>query len=121
MRFAPLALATALALVLAACSGGGASTTTSGSATSVTLTMTEFKFQPAQVDLAANSTGKLTFKNAGTVDHDFTFDKAGVKVTVKPGASADKEIAGLAAGSYDFFCSVAGHKESGMVGKLIVK
>lgn len=117
MRLASLALVPAL--VLAACSGGGAGATTG--AAPLSLTLTEFKYNPGQLQVAANTPAKLTIKNGGSVDHDFTFEKAGIAVSLKPGASADKELAALPAGTYDFFCSVPGHKEAGMVGKLIVK
>ena len=111
--------AMALALVLAACS-----TTSSGGAAggrAISITLTEFKFSPAQPEVPAGTPFTLTLKNAGAIDHDFVITKTDIKVLIKPGASAQQEIGALAAGTYEIICSIPGHKESGMVGKLIVK
>jgi uncharacterized cupredoxin-like copper-binding protein len=117
MRLASVAAAGGLALVLAACSGGG---TAAGATGSAAVTLSEFKYAPGDLQMKAGQPVQLTVKNAGSVEHDLTIDKLGLKVLVQAGQSADREIKALEAGTYEIYCSVAGHKEAGMKGKLIV-
>ena len=42
-------------------------------------------------------------------------------VAAEAGQKATLEFKPTQAGTYELFCSVAGHKEAGMVGKLIVE
>ncbi len=112
-----VALSALLAVIAAACapaaSGGGAG--------DFSITQSEFKFTPASIELPAGVPLHLKLKNAGTVEHDFAIEKAGVKVLVKPGATATRNIQELEPGVYEILCTVPGHKEAGMVGTLTVK
>ena len=92
MRLAAIAAVSGLALILAACSGGATAAPTAGS---VAITLSEFKFAPGDLELKAGQPLKLTVKNTGTVEHDFTIDKLGLKVVAKAGQSADREIQAL--------------------------
>ncbi len=112
------ALALLIASAVTACGGGGAA---SPSPVSVTLTATEFAFDPKTVNLPANTTATIVIKNAGTIEHDFTIDTPAVKIAAKVGATAEGQVGPLTAGTYDFYCSIPGHKEAGMVGTLEVK
>lgn len=82
-----------------------------------------FKFEPNEFEIAKGGTIKL--HNKGFLEHDFEVEewegkemeqyaKAGetVEVVVPDDAEVGK--------TYDFICTVAGHKEGGMVGKLTV-
>jgi uncharacterized cupredoxin-like copper-binding protein len=111
------ALGLALASVLGAC---GASASSSPS-NDLAITLSEFKFAPANPALTSGQPVRLSVKNVGSVEHDVTIAAANVHLVVKPGQTATKEIAPLAAGTYDIVCSVAGHREAGMVAKLTVK
>lgn len=42
-------------------------------------------------------------------------------IAVKPGGTSTLTFTPTEPGEYEFNCSVTGHKEAGMVGKLIVK
>jgi plastocyanin len=117
-----LALVVLAALALAACGGGAASSGSSATALNVTLTTTEFKYDPAVINATPGQTINLTVKNSGSIQHTFVFASANVKVTVDPGKSVTQTFtAPAAAGTYAFDCDIAGHKEAGMVGQLIVK
>ncbi len=112
------------AIALSACGGGATGGTASGSGSplNVTVTATEFKFDPATINAAPGQTINVTLKNTGSVDHTFVFAPANFKMTVAAGKSDTKSFtAPAAAGTYDFDCDIAGHKEAGMVGKLVVK
>lgn len=71
--------------------------------------------------LATAPAGPLTveFDNQSGVPHNLVIDGKGKTQTIPKGRSSFK--ATLAAGTYDFYCSVPGHREAGMVGKLTVK
>jgi uncharacterized cupredoxin-like copper-binding protein len=119
--FAAAALA---AMLLAACGGGGGGGggTTGGAALDVTETATEFKFDPATINAAPGQTINLTVKNAGTIQHTWVLPQANVKITIDPGKSVTQSFkAPTSPGTYQFECDVAGHKEAGMVGQLIVR
>ena len=115
------ALVALVALALAAC-GGGASSGGGAAALNVTITATEFKYDPAVINATPGQTISLTLKNTGSVQHSFVFANANVKLIVDPGKSGTQTFtAPTAAGTYTFECDIAGHKEAGMVGQLIVK
>ena len=115
-----LAVVALVTLALAAC-GGGAASSGSGTPLNVTVTTTEFKYDPAVINATAGQTINLTVKNIGSVQHSFVFASANVKVLVDPGKSVTQTFTAPAAGTYTFECDIAGHKEAGMVGQLIVK
>lgn len=111
----------ALGLLLAAC-GGSQSASSSG--TAIKVTMTDFKFDPSTIQTKAGSVD-FELVNSGSVAHDMVVVDSSGKVVarsalVQPKNSADFAIPNLAAGNYDFYCDVPGHKEAGMVGKLQV-
>ena len=107
-------------IALTAC-GGGASA--SGSTPlNVTVNATEFKYDPATINASPGQTINLTVKNIGTVQHTWVLPAANIKLTIDPGQSVQKTFTAPAtAGTYQYECDIAGHKEAGMVGQLIVK
>jgi uncharacterized cupredoxin-like copper-binding protein len=129
-----------LTFLLAACSGGAAS---SSGAQQFTVQVSEFSFQPAAIEVLVGQPVKLTLQNKGTVEHDWSIQKIPVidvketgqvghymgGSTGKPdlhmsalmGKSAELEFTPTRAGTYQIACTVAGHKEAGMVGTLVVK
>lgn len=118
-----LAAVALVAIALSACGGGAAGSSTGGSGpVNVTLTANEFKFDPATINAAPGQTINVTLTNKGSVDHTFVFAPANFKMTVAAGKSDTKSFtAPTAPGTYNFDCDIAGHKEAGMVGKLVVK
>ena len=66
---------------------------------------------------------RVTLKNEGTNQHDWVLDKMPNIRTelVNPGESDAVEFTIGTKGEYVFYCSVPGHQESGMEGKLIVE
>ena len=116
--FAAIAL---VALALAACGGGANTGSSNGTALNVTVNATEFKFDPATINATAGQTINLTVKNVGSVQHTFVLSAANVRLTIDPGKSATQTFTAPKAGTYQYECDIAGHKEAGMVGQLIVK
>jgi plastocyanin len=69
--------------------------------------------------------GKVTidFTNPAPLEHDVVVEEDGKELAASEVISEGKTsaTAELAAGTYTFFCSVPGHREAGMEGKLVVE
>jgi uncharacterized cupredoxin-like copper-binding protein len=85
----------------------------------VTLVTKEFYFEPDTVTVAAGSTEIVVDNSGGMVEHDFTLEELGVEIYAAPG-DTEREVVDLESGSYEFFCSIPGHREAGMEGTLTV-
>lgn len=140
---ARLSIALVAASMLAACGAtGGASSATQ----SLTVTTKEFAFAPAQLTVTSGQPVELTLQNTGAVEHDWSVREIGLAgnptatgetggghmtgdmhdapklhVAAGPGAQGRLTFIPSKAGTYEFLCTVAGHKEAGMVGTLMVK
>ncbi len=125
------------AVFLSACAG------TSKPATDITVEMTDFSYNPSSITIPAGQPVTLTLKNTGFVEHDFVIKEINVGMTAiesngseghahgtgaeydlhvstMPGDTSVLQFNVLEPGTYEFFCSVEGHKEAGMIGELIV-
>lgn len=124
--------------LLTACGG------TSQPSTEITLDAMDFSYSPASVTVPVGEPVVLTLKNSGSVEHDFVIEKIDVKsvlkkdsgsdahhmhgeemnfdlhISAQPGDTSVLEFTISESGTYTFFCSVAGHKEAGMLGQLVV-
>lgn len=120
MNLIRMAALAALAALIAGC-GGGATPKPSVNAVERTIGASEFEFAPKAIEASAGSAVKITIVNNGTLEHDFTIDALNLKVATPIGQTVSGTSGALAAGTYDFYCSVAGHKEAGMTGTLTVK
>ena len=89
-------------------------------ATNVNITASEFKFSPTSIQVPLGQKVTFTLNNTGTVEHDVTVQAAGFTLSAKAGETATGRSSFGKAGVFDFFCSIPGHKEAGMKGKLTV-
>ena len=53
--------------------------------------------------------------------HDFTIDDIDVHVAADGGETAEGGLRADEPGEYTFYCTVAGHREAGMEGTLVVE
>lgn len=137
-RLVAAAVLAAVGLTLGACGGGDDDKETAGGETKDSTTVTapsavggagskievtgkEFSFSPTTLTLIAGQPTLIVLKNTGSIEHDITVSDAGFKLTVAGGKSGDKELKIDKPGSYEFHCSVAGHKDAGMKGTLTVE
>ncbi len=126
-KYAVLVFVIVLVAALSVACGGGASSNNTGSgggsAVNVTVTGSEFKFDPSTINAAPGQTVNVTYKNAGSVQHTFVIKEANnFKLTADPGQTVTGSFtAPTTAGSYTYFCDVAGHEDAGMKGTLVVK
>ena len=98
--------------------GGGGS----GTVQKVAVTETEFKIALPKTSLQP-ATYEFDVKNDGQVGHDLVIDGPGVddeKTPVFDGGQSETLKVTLESGTYDFYCSVPGHKEAGMDVKVTV-
>jgi uncharacterized cupredoxin-like copper-binding protein len=103
--------------------GGASSTgqTTSSPAQKISVTESEFKIQLPKTTFTAG-TYMFAVSNAGKLPHDLTIMGAGGKEatpTIAPGGR-NSVTAHLTKGTYDFYCSIPGHKAAGMDVKVTV-
>ena len=136
MRRLTVVVLPALALSLGGCAGPRVR--------GVSLTAVDMAFQPDALDVTAGMPVRLTMVNEGALDHDFSILEIPMEtmgatavampghemgaMTVEPqlhmavtmGMSNTIEFTPTKPGTYEFFCTVPGHKEAGMRGTLVV-
>jgi uncharacterized cupredoxin-like copper-binding protein/YHS domain-containing protein len=132
----------ALLMALAAGILAGCSSLAGQSPTAIRVDAQEFSFTPAQIEVVAGQPVTITFKNTGTLEHDWSIMEIPVEImsaadtsqhsmagmTMDPqlhtsamnGQSGTLTFTPTKPGTYEFFCTVPGHKEAGMHGTLIV-
>jgi len=128
-----LVLIVAAGLAVAGCAG-------SPRITEVQVSMMEFGFQPSEFSVTAGQPVRMTLVNDGTLEHDFNIMEFPMEMTsaeadghemgagMEPdlhmsamgGESGVTEFTPTVPGTYEYFCSVTGHKEAGMVGTMTV-
>lgn len=87
----------------------------------ISINTVDIAFEPKELTIPANTDVTVTVTNTGALQHDFTIDELGVASDLLDGGMSTTVTINAAAGSYEFYCSVPGHKEAGMVGTLIVQ
>ena len=118
-----------MSTLTAACAGPSAAAPSDGkpasSAQAVEVQATDrLRFEPATITVKSGTPVRLTLMNDGALDHDWVVDNLDgrkVEVDAKPKASATGEFTPTTAGTYEYYCSVPGHREAGMKGTLVVQ
>jgi uncharacterized cupredoxin-like copper-binding protein len=122
------ALAMLAILSLAACgsssdsSESGATAPASGGQ-AISIDESEFKLDPSSVEV--DQAGMVTFEvtNSGQIDHALEVEGQGVEEeteTIEPGETAELTVDLSKEGSYEIYCPIDGHRDSGMEGTLTV-
>jgi len=92
-------------------------------ARAITVAGDEFSFEPKEVRVRAGETITLTFQNKGRAPHTFTIPELDVDTGIVA-AGSQSQLTFTAPDNnltYQSICTVPGHKEAGMVGKLTVE
>ncbi len=98
---------------------------TSAAALKITIEGDEFSFSPASFKVNRGAKVELTFKNIGSISHNFVVDELGLKTKTIGGGQTDvisftaPKVASMI--SYASYCSVPGHKEAGMKGMITIE
>ncbi|MFN0028340.1 MAG: multicopper oxidase domain-containing protein [Acidimicrobiales bacterium] len=94
-------------------------TAASGGPSEITASLSEFR-----IDLSSPSVGeggRIAIDNAGSQLHNLAIRDTEVKSDdVLGGASTSMALSGLAAGSYELYCTIAGHAQAGMVAPITI-
>lgn len=101
--------------------GGDSSNT--GDAPTIILTAKDIAYDPTSITILADALPvTIVMENVGAAEHDFVIDSLDIEVHAQPGTTAEIVIpAGAAPSEYQFYCSIPGHKEAGMVGTLTIE
>lgn len=110
--------------LLAACSGGTVGGT-KAPASGINVSATEFEFRPNKFEGKVGQQMTFRVTNKGTVEHNFVIlspdgSQELAKITTQPGETKTLDFTPTAAVTYPIDCNIAGHKEAGMVGELVV-
>ena len=115
--FVITALVTVFGLTLAACGGSGGSTP---EPLAVTINGEDIKFDVTAIEAKVGQTINVTYNNKGVLDHTFLIDGLVTEQKVAPGQTITFSFTPKSAGTFEFYCNVAGHREAGMIGALTV-
>lgn len=128
-------------VALSACSSGSAE---------YTVTATDLAYDKDRLEATAGQPVQIVLQNQGSLQHDFSImemphtgeivveEETGdmdehdmemsemgivpeIHVATPAGGSGTIQFTPSQPGEYEFFCTVPGHKEAGMVGTLVVK
>ena len=81
----------------------------------------DFWLEPNSVTVNKGDRVKIIFENVGTIVHDLGIDGYGRTEIISAGSIDTIEFVADKAGTFDMWCSVAGHKEAGMEGSFVVE
>src|SRR6266542_3928697 len=84
-----------------------------GQAQPVKLVATDLKFDQKEIKVAAGQPVELTLENKGVLEHDFTLQSPAFQLKALAGQTAKGTFTPANEGTYEFFCSIPGHKEAG--------
>lgn len=88
----------------------------------ITVSGTEYRFSPGSITVSAGERVKVTFKNTGSILHNFVVKDLGISTkTIGSGQTDTIEFTAPQSGTYTFICSVPGHQVAGMEGSLEVE
>lgn len=93
----------------------------------VKVLATDLKFNPGALQAKVGQPVKIVLDNKGMIEHDIAFptvkaDKpaADLKVLAKKGQVGTLEFTPTATGTFEYVCTIPGHKEAGMKGSINV-
>jgi outer membrane protein assembly factor BamB len=98
-----------------------AEATSAGGGTSFQLNAIDIGFDPKELTIPANTDVTITFTNTGVLQHDFVIDELSIKSDLLNGGDTATVTINAPAGTYEYYCSVPGHRDAGMVGTLTVQ
>ena len=114
------------ASVIGGCGGGSDDDTSTAGSTEespgekITVVGKEFSYDPATLNLKAGQLFTIILRNTGSIEHDIRVDDAKFRLTVPGNNAREKGLKVERPGTYQFYCSLPGHKSAGMKGELTV-
>lgn len=93
---------------------------TEGSVKTFTMNTGSFYYKPDTITVKKGDTVKLSITNDGGF-HDFTLDEFSVKQMLPAGKATEVTFVASKAGTFEYYCSMPGHRAKGQKGTLIVE
>ena len=87
----------------------------------VTVEAGDLWFDAKELVIPADGRTTLTLDNRGFIVHNLAVDDLELLVVAPRGRSETVTIVDPAPGTYEFYCSISGHRQAGMVGTLTVQ
>ena len=87
---------------------------------SFTLTTQNFQFSTNALTAKAGEPITLYLRNDDVLDHAFDLDELNLHLPMASNEIVPITFTATEPGTYTFYCGLAGHREAGMVGTLIV-
>lgn len=85
----------------------------------IEVAASSFEFDPDEIDVDAGEDIAIVLSSDDLL-HDFTIDEIDVHVAADQGETAEGGLRADEPGEYTYYCTVAGHREAGMEGTLVV-
>lgn len=98
----------------------GESSDVAEGAREVEVTGSSFAFDPDEIEVAVGEEVAIVLTSTDIL-HDFTIDELDAHVAAAGGETATGGLRADEPGRYTFYCTVAGHRDAGMEGTLIVE
>jgi plastocyanin len=86
----------------------------------IEVVMVDIAFEVTEFSIPANTDVTVGLVNQGVLEHNFVIDELGIASPLFNGGESGSVTINAPAGEYQYYCSVIGHKEAGMVGTLTV-
>ena len=100
--------------------GHGESTPVAEGARRIEVDATSLELDPDEITVTAGEDVAIVL-SADDLLHDFTIDEIDVHVAADRGETAEGGLRADEPGEYTYYCTVAGHREGGMEGTLVVE
>lgn len=100
--------------------GHDESTPVAPGARRIEVDATSFDFDPEEITVTTGEDIAIVLSSDDLL-HDFTIDEIDVHVAADRGETAEGGLRAEEAGEYTYYCTVAGHREAGMEGTLVVE
>ena len=109
-----------LTLVVMGCSAAGEGREPLPPAAQITVEAGDLYFSPSQLAVPAAGEVTIALVDRGRIAHNLTVDELGLQIVAPVGRTGEALLTDLAPGTYEFYCSISGHRQAGMVGTLTV-
>jgi plastocyanin len=86
----------------------------------IEVTGSSFKFDPDEIRVEDGEDVAIVLTSKDIL-HDFTIDELDAHVAADPGKTEEGGFTADKPGRYTFYCTVAGHRDAGMEGTLVVE
>jgi len=111
--------AAATSLLAGQASAGGAGVAEAPTVTGV-LTVEMMHFSDSAVHMRTDEVLGLFVTNKDGIDHSFDIDSLGIHVQLPPNSTTAIAVKPTGSGNLEFYCSIPGHRDAGMVGTISV-